>query len=108
MKYLLAILVLLGTPTLQAGWFSSFQEPPVTVSMKLADSAVNVTNTSDEVIHAVVASSPDGKESVTVADTIEAHKTVKFEWGGNNTIFISEFNITCKGYGSKKIKLSYQ
>ena len=103
------------TSPLYSGWFSGFQEPPVSLSMHIGDGTVNITNTSDSIIHEVVASTPDGKDKITLADTIEPHKTIIFkyqkDYGINETafsMFLSEFNVTCKDYGTKKIKLTLQ
>ncbi len=115
MKRNLFILAFFIVANVQAGWFSSFQEPPVSLSMKMADWAVHITNTSDETIHEVVASSLDGKTKFTIADTVEPHKTVVFNYGSKEginseafSLFLSKFTVTCKDYGSKKVELSMQ
>jgi len=93
-----------------AGWFSAMQDPPVSLSLKVADSGVNVTNTSDQIIHEVTARTPDGETSVILADTIEPHKTVFFKVSTSDiwSMLFSEFKVTCKGYGSMKVNLPVQ
>ena len=82
----------------------------MSLSLSVANSGVNVTNTGDTVIHAVTASTLDGKTTVVIADTIEPHKTVFFKHQSADlwSMFFSEFKVTCKGYGSMKVELPIQ
>jgi hypothetical protein len=64
----------------------------------MVDSELHVTNTGDEFIHDVVATSLDSKTTVVLADTIEPHKTVTFPTTAANIVMLtSEFKVTCKG-----------
>lgn len=106
--YFLPLVIALNC--LSAGLLSRFQDPPVTFSMSITNFQVHVTNTSDEVIHAVTVTGSTEKLTVVVADTIEAHKTVTFTPPGNlfPLVFLREFVVTCQSYGSMKVKIPVQ
>ena len=77
--------------------------------MKVVDGELHVTNTSDDFIHDVIATSLDNQTTVVLADTIEPHKTVTFPiTPANIVLLMSEFKVTCKGYGSMKVKVPVQ
>ena len=111
------VMLFLAFSSSHAGVFSSFENPPISFSMRIVEGfsthivegEVHITNTSDEVIHAVVATTLGGESPVVLADTIEPYKTVTFPANASNVVmFTSEFKVTCKGYGTMRVKIPIQ